>query len=162
MDTKDNPDVYFTASGFFHKGTLSSSLPAVNGRIRRASGPNLENVVDIITGLPVSDLDHGVNAVEFGDNGEIYFNVGSNTNGGVPGPLSNSRLLKESFLSGASIVAYISHPDFNGNIKYTADDDGNMIAAGIDIFASGLRNAYGILRHTNGKMYATDNGPNRG
>jgi glucose/arabinose dehydrogenase len=47
---------------------------------------------DIITGLPVSDHDHGLNAIEFGDEGEIYFSIGSNTNGGVPGQLTNFQL----------------------------------------------------------------------
>jgi glucose/arabinose dehydrogenase len=162
MDTQKDIDVYFTASHFFHKGAKSSSGSAVNGRIRKASGPNLETVVDIISGLPVSDIDHGLNAVEFGDNGEIYFAIGSNTNGGLPGPLSTSRLLKENYLSGAIVVAYVNHPDFQGHIKWTAEEDGDMIASGIDIYAHGVRNAYSILRHSNGNMYTSDNGPNVG
>jgi glucose/arabinose dehydrogenase len=47
---------------------------------------------DIITGLPISDHDHGINAIEFGDEGELYINVGSNTNGGIPGQLTGSQL----------------------------------------------------------------------
>jgi hypothetical protein len=30
------------------------------------------------------------------------------------------------------------------------------------VFASGLRNPYGIVLHSNGKLYSTDNGPNAG
>jgi hypothetical protein len=111
-DPKEHPDIYFSASAFFHKALLSSSGRAINGRIRRASGANLETVADIITGLPVSDIDHGLNSVEFSVNGEIYFIIGSSTNGG--GPLSTTRLLKEIFLSGIMIVAYVNHPDFDG------------------------------------------------
>jgi glucose/arabinose dehydrogenase len=161
-DTKDHPDVYFTSNMFFHTGQLSSSGTTVNGKIKMASGQNLETVINIVTGLPVSDLDHGLNALEFGDNGEIYFASGSHTNGGVPGPLSSSRLLKENFLSAAINVAYLSHPAFNGNIQWSAPDDGNMIASGIDVFAPGLRNAFGLTLHSNGKLYATMNGPNLG
>ena len=161
-DTKEDPDVYFTASKFFHKGNLSSSGTTINGRIRRASGPLLETVINIVTGLPVSDLDHGLNAIEFGDNGELYFTSGSHTNGGVPGKLSSSRLLKENFLSAAVNVAYLSHPDFNGSIGWSSDDNGNMIATGVDNFATGLRNPFGIVLHTNGFLYGTDNGPNEG
>lgn len=157
---KADPDVYFTYNKFFHKGNQSSSGSTIGGRIRRASGPNLETIVDIITGLPISDLDHGLNGMEFGDAGELYFLSGSHTNGGVPGPLSSSRILKENFLSAAINVAYLSHPDFNGTITWSAPDDGNMIAKGIDLFAMGLRNPYGIVLHSNGKLYATDNGPN--
>jgi glucose/arabinose dehydrogenase len=160
MDVKSDPDVYFTFNKFFHKGNQSSSGTTVNGRIRRASGPNLETVVDVITGLPTSDLDHGLNGIEFGDGGELYFTSGSHTNGGIPGPLSSSRILKENFLSAGVNVAYMSHPAFNGSIAWSAPDDGNMIATGIDVFAMGLRNPFSLVLHSNGKLYGTDNGPN--
>jgi glucose/arabinose dehydrogenase len=162
IDVKANPDVYFTSARLFGGGTLSSSGASINGKIKRASGPNLETVVTVISGLPVSDYDHGLNAIVFGDNGELYFTVGSNTNGGVPGEMSKSRTLKENFLSGAINVAYLSHPDFDGDIKWSAPDDGNMIAKGIDIFAAGLRNPFGMEFHSNGKLYAQDNSANAG
>jgi IPT/TIG domain/Glucose / Sorbosone dehydrogenase len=162
LDTKENPDVYFTASKFFHKGQLSTSGKTINGRIRMASGPGLETISDVITGLPVSDLDHGLNGLEFGDEGQLWFCSGSHTNGGIPGKLSSSQLLKENFLSAAINVAYLSHPDFDGSIEWSALDDGNMIAKGIDVYAHGLRNPYSVTLHSNGKLYGTDNGPNPG
>jgi IPT/TIG domain/Glucose / Sorbosone dehydrogenase len=161
LDVKENPDIYFTCNQFFHKGTFSSSGTTIDGKIRRASGPNLETVVDIITGLPVSGLDHGLNGMVFLDNGELLFTSGSHTNGGYPGKLSSSGVLKENFLSAAVNIAYLSHPQFDGNIKWSAPDDGNMIAKGIDLYAVGLRNPFGICLHTNGKVYGTDNGPNK-
>jgi glucose/arabinose dehydrogenase len=121
-----------------------------------ASGPNLETIIDVITGLPTSGYDHGINGLQFGDNGELYFGIGSHTNGGIPGQLSPTEYkLKENFLSAAINVAYVTHPDFDGNIKWSAPDDGNMIAKGIDLFATGLRNPYSIVLHSNGKLYAT-------
>jgi IPT/TIG domain/Glucose / Sorbosone dehydrogenase len=160
MDTKADPDVYFTNNKFFHLWNQSSSGLTVGGKIRRASGVNLETVVDIITGLPCSDIDHGLNGLEFGDDGALYFTSGSHTNGGIPGPLSSSRILKENFLSASISVAYVNHPQFNGTIQWSAPDDGNMIAKGIDVFAPGVRNSYSVTIHSNGLMYATDNGPN--
>ena len=71
---------------------MSSSGSTINGRIRRASGPNLETITDIITGLPVSDHDRGLNLLEFGDNGELYFVSGSHTNGGIRGAASSSKI----------------------------------------------------------------------
>lgn len=153
---KANPDVYFTFNTFFHGGNLSSSGTTIGGKIRRASGADLSSIVDIITGLPNSDLDHGLNALEFGNAGELYFCSGSHTNGGVPGPLSSSRQLKENFLSAGVNVAYLSHPNFNGAITYSAPDDGNLIAQGIDVFAMGLRNPFGLVMHQNGQLYSTD------
>jgi IPT/TIG domain/Glucose / Sorbosone dehydrogenase len=161
MDTKADPDVYFTMNRFFHEGNLSTSGRTIAGRIRRASGPNLETIVDVITGLPTSAYDHGLNGLQFDDNGALYFSCGSHTNGGIPGALSPpSRGLKENFLSASINVAYLSHPNFNGTIRWSAPDDGNMISLGIDVFAQGLRNSYSMVLHTNGRLYATDNGPN--
>jgi IPT/TIG domain len=57
-------------------------------------------------------------------------------------------------------VAYMSHPDFNGTVAWSAPDDGNMIAKGIDVYGHGLRNPFGLVYHSNGKLYSTDNGPN--
>jgi hypothetical protein len=76
LDDKPDPDVYFTFNPFFHKGTLSSSGMTIGGRVRMASGPSLQTLTDIIIGLPVSDLDHGLNAIEFGDNGELFMTSG--------------------------------------------------------------------------------------
>jgi Glucose / Sorbosone dehydrogenase/IPT/TIG domain len=161
MDVKPDPDIYFTSNRFFHGNDKSSSGLTTSGKIRRASGPNLETVVDIITGLPTSDLDHGLNALEFGDSGQLFFTCGSHTNGGIPGQLSSSKRLKENFLSASVNVAWLFHPNFDGTIEWSAADDGNMIARGIDVYAPGLRNPFGLVLHSNGQLYATDNGPNR-
>jgi glucose/arabinose dehydrogenase len=82
LDTSTNPTVYCTSNEFFHGEWRDSSGKAINGKIHAVSGANLDIVVDIITGLPVSDHDHGLNAIVFGNNGELYMTCGSNTNGG--------------------------------------------------------------------------------
>ena len=97
-----DPWVYFSSSDLFHGGSQSSSGAAINGKIQRARGANLEIVEDVVTGLPVADMDHGkltnlcmvglpqiyfsdssfvlfdsaVNGIVFGDVGEIYFQIG--------------------------------------------------------------------------------------
>ena len=53
------PPVYISSSLLFHGESKSSSGTAINGKISRVSGANLDIVEDIITGLPVCDLDHG-------------------------------------------------------------------------------------------------------
>ena len=104
-----------------------------------------------------------MNQIQFGNQGELYINIGSNTNGGVPGGISGSRQMKESYFSASTIVADLSHPLFDGFIEYDADDDGSPINFfGVSVFASGLRNPFGLVMHSNGKLYATDNGPNSG
>jgi hypothetical protein len=56
---QSNPSLYFSSSQFFHLGNTSSSGLSINGKIQKASGANLDTIEDIITGLPVSDHDHG-------------------------------------------------------------------------------------------------------
>ena len=105
-----------------------------------------------------------INGLEFDDYGDLYFLTSGSTNGGVKGALSGSQLLKDNVLSGALMVAHVSEPDFDGVITYDADDDGNQVGAlgSVEVFATGLRNSYDFLFHTNGQIYATDNGSNEG
>ena len=104
-----------------------------------------------------------MNQITFGNMGELYINIGSNTNGGVPGSLSGSGRLKENYFSAATNVANLGHPSFDGFIEYNALDDGSPInTTGVSVFAPGLRNPYGLTLHSNGNLYGTDNGPNTG
>jgi len=55
-----NPPVYLSHSQTFHGDSiLSSSGGAINGKVSIVSGANLDSITDLITGLPVSDHDHG-------------------------------------------------------------------------------------------------------
>ena len=60
------------------------------------------------------------------------------------------------------LKADLAKPGFDGDIKYDADDDGNVVSGDIKVFAAGRRNPYGVIMHSNGKLYGTDNGPNYG
>jgi hypothetical protein len=53
------PPVYISSSLLFHGESKSSSGTSINGKISRISGANLDVIVDVVTGLPVCDLDHG-------------------------------------------------------------------------------------------------------
>lgn len=101
------------------------------------------------------------NQLEFGDHGELYIQCGSNTNGGIPGPLTGQQIQKDNYYSSSTLVAHLSDPKFNGKITYDALDDGTPNGGyGIEVFAAGSRNPFGIVLHSNGNLYATDNGPN--
>ena len=52
----EHPKVYFSNSFFFHGDWQSTSGKAINGKISVATGANLDEVEDIITGLPVSGM----------------------------------------------------------------------------------------------------------
>lgn len=90
LDSSDFPAVYITTSFFFHGEEKSSSFQSINGNVLKITGPSLDDPpVAIVTGLPVSDHDHGVTGCLFGDNGELYVSTGSNTVS-IP-PLANSQ-----------------------------------------------------------------------
>jgi hypothetical protein len=101
-----------------------------------------------------------------GNDGELYICVGSNTNGGIPGELTRNLLMSENYFSAAILVANINKPSYNGFITYNATNDGDPITGfgpnGVEVFASGTRNPFGVVMHSNGYIYATDNGPNVG
>ena len=59
LQTSGLSDVFITTSFFFHGSPLSSGGQAINGNVKKISGANLDVITDIVTGLPVSDHDHG-------------------------------------------------------------------------------------------------------
>ena len=123
----------------------------------------LKKVTKFIIVLLLHSVYIGVNGLVFGDRGELYIQVGGNTNGGVPGKISGTQLQKDNYYSSATLVAHIYDSNFNGTITYDAIDDGTPIrGTGIEIFCSGNRNPFGIVLHSNGYLYGTDNGSNNG
>ena len=56
------PPIYISSSFLFHKESKSSSGNAINGKISRIRGANFDIIEDVVTGLPVCDLDHGTYA----------------------------------------------------------------------------------------------------
>jgi hypothetical protein len=92
--------------------------------------------------------------------------LGSNTNGGIPGAFSPTAQQEDSFLSASILKANLGKPSFNGFITYDAPILGNPITGygpnGVEIFGQGVRNPYSVLKHSNGFVYATANGPNLG
>jgi len=160
-DISDPPDVYLSHSGIFHGSSSAYEDPAINGKISVLKGVNLDMKDDVVTGLPVSDHDHSVNGIQFNDNGDLFIQVGGNTNSGVPGLLSSSGLQGENIIGSATLVAKLSDASFNGTIEYTST--GKMVPNdGIMVFATGERNSYDLVFHSNGNIYATDNGPSAG
>jgi IPT/TIG domain len=57
-----NPTVYISTSDIFHNEGQNSFGDAINGKIQAVSGANLDIITDVVTGLPVSALDHSVSS----------------------------------------------------------------------------------------------------
>ncbi len=183
-DTSDSPTIYVSHNELYANGGKDfpkTELSPYSGQISTLEGPDFSRVQALITGLPVSNHDHGVNSMTFDNEGNLYVAVGGNTNAGIPADKIGG--IPESPFAAAILKAEITKPDFNGEIKYQLPADfvppqgltfdpaesqvfGDVakVVDGVDVsvYASGLRNSFDLLWTTQGLMYATDNGPNGG
>ncbi len=156
----------------FAQGGTSFSGPApYPGQVSLLVGPDFDAPVPVVTGLPTSNHDHGVNGMVFDGNGDLLICVGGNTNAGITWWKMGD--LPESPLSAAIVRAELSRPDFDGALVYLetatglpSDDqvDGEVVdvAPGthVAVHAPGLRNPFDLCLTVADRLYATDNGPN--
>ena len=171
-DAATNVRIYVSHSELnAHGGACFDEFSPYNGEISILEGTNLTTITSLISGLPVSNHDHAVNGLVFDNNGDLLFVVGGNSNAGIPA--CNLGDVPESPLSAAMLFAEITKPGFNGVIEYvesgtstTNNDqrDGQIVDVidGVDVrvYAHGIRNAFDLAYTTEGRIYATDNGPN--
>jgi glucose/arabinose dehydrogenase len=153
-----NIRVYASHNKLYHNDPYHDA----QGIVSVISGANLNAKEDIITGLPVSERDHGVNGLSFTQKGDLLFMVGSNTNAGIPGPLTPHQVQTEKQFSACCAIAHITRPNFNGKIKYTNDDSEHGQQIGrldVEVYASGIKNSFNLVHHSNGQVYFADNGP---
>lgn len=140
----------------------SSQVEFVN--IEKKSGCVSKGGV-LISGLPMSNLDHGVLAMSFLDDGTLLVSVGAATNAGVPGKKMGGTM--ESPLSGSVVQAKYLVPGFDGAIKYSLYKEGELgrtkvVSGDVSVYAAGFRSCFGLERSTAGVVYATENGANIG
>jgi N-acetylneuraminic acid mutarotase len=142
---------------------------ANSGTITRLSGAGFTVRQDVITGLPRAIANHGTNNIHFGPDGRLYIAQGGNTGaGGSNDGGSEFGPRPEQPLSAAILVADVNQAEFDGSCASEIDPDGSImdstgisatdIPCDVAVYASGLRNAYDLTWHTNGEMYATENG----
>ena len=140
-----------------------------NGKVQimrsNIDGHCLAVTKDLVTGLPVSNHDHGVNGLQIGLNGRLYVLSGGMTNAGHSELGDGDGGSPANPLSGALLEVNHNIPNFNGDVVYDSDNGriANIIGStNVAVFSSGLMNAFGIELHSNSHMYMVDNGPNPG
>lgn len=179
----NNLKMYFTTSALYwkDKNLLNFEQGWTNGKVETIEfdpkqlngGSCTSNQQTLVSGLPVSNHDHAINKLQFLPNGKLLIGVGGFTNGGisvpgkkpVPGDAPDDKLggVASNPLSAAIVICPANKKT---DIKYSnyADPEKAQVTSGNEcsVYASGLRNTFGMTLHTNGKLYAVDNGPNAG
>jgi glucose/arabinose dehydrogenase len=117
---------------------------------------------DVITNLPgdAATYNHMTEGLAFHADGRLLIANGSSTDAG----LDTGSFWPETPLSAAILEADVNDPSFDGEVTYDppgppADHDVDQAGGDVSVFASGTRNPYDLVVHTNGKIYSTDNGP---
>ena len=134
------------------------NVPNFTGRISLLTGANLTTKRDVITGLPRSVKDHMTNGITFGPDGKLYIAQGSVTGYGAPDEYWGNRA--ETPMSAAILVAdVVNDTRFASTVNVNTDAGYNPAAtnAPVKVYASGIRNPYDLVWHTNGSLYAPVN-----
>ncbi|MEO1712678.1 MAG: T9SS type A sorting domain-containing protein, partial [Bacteroidota bacterium] len=137
-----------------------NSAPDWDGNLARLSGANLQTVEDVVINLPRSAKDHLTNSMKFGPDGALYFLQGGNSAmGRADGTWSNR---EERVLSAALLRLDVDNLPNNLPIDAKSDQGGNYNpyaqGAPLTLYATGIRNAYDLVWHTNGELYVPTNG----
>lgn len=142
-----------------------AGIDGFQSRISRFIAPNWERE-EIISGLPTSRpfLNHLTNGIAFDPQGRLFIAQGSSTDAGLADLPDGPEYWPETPLSSAILIADIHAPGFDGAVRYQppgppADNGVEQVSGDVSVFASGLRNPYDLVVHSNGIVYATDNGP---
>ena|GEM_PF-2991074 len=159
-----------------HCSGVLDNAPLFDGNVSRLSGPNLETPQLVLSRLPRSKGDHLVNSMAFGPDGALYISQGSNSSMGA---YDATWQREESLLAGAilrldrSKLTGLTLPlnvETTSNLTYInaassssmrfPDGKYNPYAgtSPLTIYASGVRNAYDLVWHTNGQLYVPANG----
>jgi PKD repeat protein len=169
--TEDNLVAYVT-----HSQAALTNGPAWDGKITKLTGPDLNVVQDLVIHLPRSTKDHLLNSITFDLDGKMYLGQGSNSAGGQPDPAWNNR--PESLLAGAVLKLDLNKLPANLPLSVFTTDDISIINSApssgltmsdgtynpysadspLTVFASGVRNAYDLVWHSNGWLYVPING----
>lgn len=142
-----------------HGVAVLSGAPDWTSKISKLSGANLQNVQPYVVGLPRAVRDHLTESLVFGPGGALYVPVGSNSSMGAPDNAWGQR--PERLLS--ATILRIDPTRTTGlpiNVQTAEGGSYNPYAAGapVTIYATGIRNAFDLVYHSNGQLYAPANG----
>lgn len=146
-----------------HSSPEFADAPEWSGKISRVNltSPSNPQVTDYVVNLPRSAKDHATNSIDFGPDGALYFLQGSNTAMGAPDGAWGYR--PERLLTSAVLrldIAKAEQQPLPLDVKTEEGGTYNPQAtnAPLTIYATGIRNAYDLVWHSNGQLYVPTNG----
>jgi hypothetical protein len=153
--TAENPILWIT-----NNEAVLKDAPEWTGVISKLTGPGLGTIEDKIIHLPRSAKDHLTNSLAF-HNGKLYVTQGSNSSLGAPDNAWGQR--PERLLNATVMEIDPTKLPASGPLDVLTPDGGgtyNPFAADapLKIYATGLRNAFDLVWHSNGHLYAPTNG----
>ncbi|WP_081995240.1 Ig-like domain-containing protein [Deinococcus radiopugnans] len=156
--TADNLVLWITNNEVYR----GAPAPEWTGKITQLSGANLEKVQDYVVGLPRSVRDHMTNSISFrpGEKGAMYVLQGSDTSTGAPDTQWGNR--EEKLLTGSLLRIDLNKMPATLPLNVQTSEGGsyNPYAPGapVTLYATGIRNAFDMVWHTNGHLYVPANG----
>ncbi|GGO34141.1 Ig-like domain-containing protein [Deinococcus humi] len=138
------------------------AAPEWTGKITQLSGANLEKVQDYVVGLPRSVRDHMTNSISFNpkEKGTLYVLQGSDTSTGAPD--TQWGLREEKLLTGSLLRVDLNKIQAGSPVNVKTAEGGNYNPyapdAPVTLYATGIRNAFDMVWHTNGHLYVPANG----
>jgi fibronectin type 3 domain-containing protein len=148
---------------------LGSEVPDATGAVAKLTGADLQNYQEVLINLPRSIKDHETNSIAFHD-GKAYIIQGSmNAMGAAEGTWK-----KEEHLLSAAVLELdptklgtlpldvatpdLSVPARSGRPAHAGTYDPYAASAPLTFYATGIRNGYDLVWHSNGHLYAGVNG----
>ena len=133
--------------------------PDWSSKISILTGADLETYTDSVVDLPRSVRDHLTNQLRFGPDGALYWSQPSMN---AMGAADIAWLREDNELSGAVLRMDISllppTPLSAKTLSSGGTYDPNAPGAPITLYASGVRNSYDFVWHSNGHLYMPANG----
>ncbi|GAA1844567.1 malectin domain-containing carbohydrate-binding protein [Microlunatus capsulatus] len=164
--TATNPVLWITDNYAY----LGQDVPNHSGAIAKLSGRNLETYTEVAVNLPRSIKDHETNSIAFRD-GKLYITQGSmNAMGGNDGTWRRPENLMSAAvleLDPAKLPANLpvdvatkemSVPARGGVPAHQGSYDPYAPGAPVTLYATGVRNAFDLVWHSNGHLYSGTNG----
>ncbi|MBF9254589.1 Ig-like domain-containing protein [Pontibacter sp. 172403-2] len=146
-----------------HSAPQFMNAPDWSGKVSKIilNTPLAPQVIDYVVNLPRSYKDHSTNGIDFGPDGALYFVQGSNSGMGAPDGAWGNR--PERLLNAAVLRLDVNKADQMGlpiDVKTEEGGTYNPYAADapLTLYATGVRNAYDLVWHSNGQLYVATNG----